>query len=239
MLLERLREDDSRIVAGKEISIGEAWEQEKGKLLPLPRIYYRCCVSRPVKANHLSMVNFDGNRYSVPVEYSIGKLILHAYAWKVEIACGDRVITTHERCYGKGQDILDIDHYLPLLLQRPGAFPYAKPVRQWKMPGVYREFLEALSRRVDGNGVREFLQVLMFGRTYGQENLEQAMKQSLSEDRADAERVRQLVNKDHYAGSISPTPGIYPNQVRVILPDLSQFDELRLVAVSGGGGQHE
>ncbi len=140
MLLERLREDDSRIVAGEEISIGEAWEQEKGKLLPLPRIYYRCCISRPVKANHLSMVNFDGNRYSVPVEYGIGKLILHAYAWKIEVACGDRVITTHERCYGKGQDILDIDHYLPLLLQRPGAFPYAKPVRQWKMPGFTGSF---------------------------------------------------------------------------------------------------
>lgn len=236
MLLERLREDDSRITAGKEISIGEAWEQEKGKLLPLPRIHYQCCVSRPVKANHLSLVNFDSNRYSVPVEYGTGKLTLHAYAWKVEVACGDRVITTHERCCGKGQDILDVDHYLPLLLQRPGAFPYAKPVRQWKMPGVYREFLEALSRRVDGSGVREFLQVLVLGRTCGRENLEQAMKQSLSENRADAERVRQLVNKENYDGSISPTPGIYPHQVRVILPDLSQFDELRLTSVSGGGG---
>lgn len=235
MLLERLQEDDSRIMAGKEISIGEAWEQEKEKLLHLPGIDYRCCVSRPVKASHLSLVNFDSNRYSVPVEYGTGKLTLQAYAWKVEIGCGDRVIATHERCYGKGQDILDIDHYLPLLLQRPGAFPYAKPVRQWKMPGVYREFLEALSRRVDGNGVREFLQVLALGRTYGRENLEQAMKQSLSENRADAERVRQLVNKENYAGSISPTPGIYPYQVRVILPDLSQFDELRPVSISGGG----
>jgi len=153
----------------------------------------------------------------------------------VEVACGDRVIASHERCYDKGQDILNIDHYLPLLVQRPGAFPYAKPVRQWKMPEVYREFLEALTKRVNGSGVREFLQVLVLGRTYGKENLEQAMKQALSENRADAERVRQLVNREKYAGSISSTPGIYPNQVRVILPDLSRFDELRLVTVSGGG----
>jgi len=61
------------------------------------------------------------------------------------------------------------------------------------------------------------------------------MKQSLSENRADAEQVRQLVNKENYAGSISLTPGIYPNQVRVILPNLSQFDELRPVSISGGG----
>jgi len=233
MLLERLSEDDRRLVPGKEISIGEAWEQEKGKLLPLPRISYRCCISRPLKANHLSLVNFDNNRYSIPVEYGIAKLTLQAYVWRVEIACGDRVIATHERCYEKGQDILNIDHYLPLLIQRPGAFPYAKPVRQWKMPEVYREFLEALTKRVNGSGVREFLQVMALGRTYGKENLEQAMKQALSENRADAERVRQLVNRENCSSSISTAPAMY--QVRVILPDLSRFDELRLATVSGGG----
>jgi transposase len=235
MLLERLREDDRRPAEGKEISIGEAWGQEKGKLLPLPRIPYRCCVSRPLKANHLSMVNFDGNHYSIPVEYGISKLTLQAYVWRVEVTCGDRVIASHERCYQKGQDILNIDHYLPLLIQRPGAFPYAKPVRQWKMPDVYREFLEALSKRSNGSGVREFLQVLVLGRTYGRENLELAMTQALSEDRADAERVRQLVDRTNFTSVISSAQSFYADQVRVILPDLSQFDRLRLVTASGGG----
>jgi len=235
MLLERLREDDHRPVEGKEISIGEAWEQEKGKLLSLPRIPYRCCVSRPLKANHLSLVNFDSNRYSIPVEYGIAKLTLQAYVWRVEVACGDRVITTHERCYGKGQDILKVDHYLPLLIQRPGAFLYAKAVRQWKMPEVYRKFLEVLSQRGNGSGVREFLQILVMGRNYGQENLELAMSQALAENRADAERVRQLVDKSNYASVIPSSPSFYTDQVRVILPDLSRFDELRLVTASGGG----
>ena len=235
MLLERLREDDHRPVFGKEISIGEAWEQEKGKLLPLPRIPYRCCVSRPLRANHLSLVYFDSNRYSIPVEFGIAKLTLQAYVWRVEVACGDRVIASHERCYQKGQDILNIDHYLPLLIQRPGAFPYAKPVRQWKMTEVYREFLEALSKRSNGSGVREFLQVLVLGRTYGRENLELAMTQALSENRADAERVRQLVDRTNFTSVISSAQSFYADQVRVILPDLSQFDQLRLVTASGGG----
>ena len=235
MLLERLREDDHRPVLGKEISIGEAWEQEKGKLLPLPRIPYRCCVSRPLRANHLSMVNFDSNRYSIPVEFGIAKLTLQAYVWWVEVACGDRMIASHERCYQKGQDILNIDHYLPLLIQRPGAFPYAKPVRQWKMPEVYREFLEALSKRSNGSGVHEFLQVLVLARTYGRENLELAMTQALSENRADVERVRQLVDRTNFTSVISSAQSFNANQVRVILPDLSRFDELRLVTASGGG----
>jgi transposase len=235
ILLERLCQDDRRPAEGKEISIGEAWEQEKGKLLPLPRIPYRCCVSRPLKANHLSLVNFDNNRYSVPVEFGMAKLTLQAYVWRVEVACGDRIIASHERCYQKDRDILNIDHYLPLLIQRPGAFPYAKPVRQWKMPDIYREFLVALSQRGNGSRVREFLQVLALGRSYGKDNLEKAMRQALSENMADSERVRQLMNRENCSGNISATPNFYASEVKVILPDLSHFDELRLVTVAGGG----
>ena len=238
MLMERLSQDDHRRAVGKEISIGEAWEQEKGRLLPLPRIPYRCCVSRALKANHLSLVNFDNNRYSVPVEFGISKLTLHAYVWRVEVACGDRIIASHERCYRKDQDILDIDHYLPLLIQRPGAFPYAKPVRQWKMPEIYREFLTVQSRRMNGSGVREFLQVLNLGRSCGQETLEKAMRQALSENRADSERVRQLVRMENYSADVSGIPAVYP-EVKVILPDLSRFDELRLVTAGARGAAND
>jgi hypothetical protein len=184
------------------------------------------------------MVSFDGNRYSIPVEYGISRLAVQAYVWRVEVACGDRVIAIHERCYRKGQDILNIEHYLPLLIQRPGAFPYAKPVRQWQMPEIYREFLSALNERDKGSGVREFLQVLALGRTYGKENLEPAMRQALSENMVDAERVRQLVNRESYHTRM-PVTQDSPYQVKVILPDLSHFDELRLVAVAGGGVSNE
>jgi len=102
----------------------------------------------------------------VPVEYGFSKLTLYAYAWHIEISCGDSIIATHNRCYDKGREIMEIDHYLPLLLQRPGAFPYARPVRQWKMPPVYRNCYDALCRKHEGYGAREFLQVLAMGRIY-------------------------------------------------------------------------
>jgi len=65
------------------------------------------------------------------------------------------------------------------------------------------------------------------------------MKQALSENRADADRVRQLVNRENYIASISTKQDSYLYQVKVVLPDLSRFDELRLVTVSGGGFQNE
>jgi len=103
------------------------------------------------------------------------------------------------------------------------------------MPEVYREFLAALSQRDNSNGVREFLQVLSLGRTYGRENMEQAMRQALSENLVDAGRVRQLVNRESYTARMSATQDSNPYQAKVILPDLGQFDELRLVTVAGGG----
>jgi transposase len=232
MLLERLLEDDKRPATGKEMTVGEAWEKEKGRLLPLPRFPHSCCISRPVKANRLSLVNFDNNRYSVPVEYGRNKLMLHAYAWKIEIACGDHVITTHERCYDKGQDKMKVEHYLPLLMRRPGAFPYAKPVRHWKMPEICREFLESLSRRNGGDGVKEFLQVLFLGRDYGADDVERAMEQALLENRADFERVRQIVFGGQKVNYSSPLDNL--GQARVVLPPLRQFDRLRPTSAGGG-----
>ena len=113
-------------------------------------------------------------------------------------------------------------------MQRPRAFPYAKAVRQWKMPDVYREFLTALSQPVNGGGVPEFLRVMAMGRTYGPENLGQAMRQALSENIVDAERVRQLISRGSYPVNVSAKQESQ-YQAKVILPDLRQFDQLRLV----------
>jgi len=235
ILLARLQEDDQRPATGKEMTIGAAWEAEKPKLMPLPRFPYRCCVSRPARANRLSLVIFDNHGYSVPVEYGFNKLTLYAYTWRIEIACGDRVIAAHRRRYGKEPDAMEIEHYLPLLARRPGAFPYAKPVRQWDMPEVYRVFYETLCRNHNGDGVREFIQVLLMGRQVGREMLERAMSRALAENRADSERIRQLITITDSGGVPQSMPRDYLERSRVVLPELGQFDRLRAaVAVEGG-----
>jgi len=68
LLLERLLADGGRKMSGGVMTVIEAWEREKGLFLPLPKYPHRCCVSIPVSPNRLSLVNFDTNRYSVPVE---------------------------------------------------------------------------------------------------------------------------------------------------------------------------
>jgi hypothetical protein len=103
------------------------------------------------------------------------------------------------------------------------------------MPEVYREFYETLSRNHNGDGVREFIQILVMGRYHGREILEQAMSQALAENRVDSERIRQLITGTDAAGANQSASRDYLGQSRVVLPDLGQFDRLRATVAAGGG----
>jgi len=130
-ILAACLEDDERCVHGQEKPIGEAWEAEKVHLLPLPLRDLPCCVTRSVRVNPYSQVEFETNRYSVPVDSAYRDLVLKAYPFRVDVFHQNQVIATHARCHGKYEDVIEPLHYLPLLEQRPGAFDHAKPMRRW------------------------------------------------------------------------------------------------------------
>jgi hypothetical protein len=122
--------EDARRVAGQPRIIGEMWAEEQPRLLPLPGYDLPCCEAREVALNPYGQVVFETNRYSVPVEQAYPKLSLRAYPFEVEILHRGEVLARHPRCYERNQDILDPLHYLPLLVQRPGAFEHAQTIRR-------------------------------------------------------------------------------------------------------------
>ena len=103
------------------------------------------------------------------------------------------------------------------------------------MPEIYRAFYETLCRNHNGDGVREFIQVLLMGRQVGREILERAMSRALAENRADSERIRELITVTDAAGAHQGVSRDYLGQSRVVLPDLGQFDRLRATVAAGGG----
>jgi transposase len=174
--------DDQRQVTGQPTTIGEAWRREQPQLRPLPAKDFECCVTDSVSLNPYSQVVFATNRDSVPTDQAYRTLTLKAYPFRVEVLHGEEVIARHPRCYGRGQDVLDPLHYLPLLEQRPGAFQHAKPLRRWRAdwPPVYEELLAHLTAKSQaGQGVREFVQILSLHRTHPAEQVEQAIRLAL------------------------------------------------------------
>jgi hypothetical protein len=182
-LLDACREDDARQPEGMTLSIIEAFALEKPQLRRLPERDFACCVTRSATLNPYSQVTFETNHYSVPVDDARRILTIKAYSFRIEVLDQERLIASHARCYGRGQDCLDPCHYLPLLEQRPGAFEHAKPVREWRetWPDIYEKLLARLQAEwPEGRGVREFIQVLNLHRHYPSALIEQAVTQAVT-----------------------------------------------------------
>jgi transposase len=192
--------DDERQVDGQPRPIGQMWQEERDWLRPLPDRPFDCCRTATVTLNRYSQVQLETNRYSVPSDRACPQLTAKLYPFEVKLYRPDDSdpIAVHPRSYGQNQEILDPLHYLPLLLQRPGAFEHAKPVRQWreKWPPVYESLLTHLRDKwPDGRGLREFIAILYLHRDYSQAELEQAIEAALAHHCAHADGVRLWLNQ--------------------------------------------
>lgn len=183
VLVERCLQDDSRRVSRQPITIGQAWEQERPLLQPLPRFAYDCCDLVTVRLTPYSQATYETNRYSVPVSRARREVTLKAYPFHVDIYDKADLIARHTRSYEKEQDIFDPLHYLSLLEQRPGAFDYATPMKRWRKewPASYHRMLADLKEKwPEGRGVQEFVRILQLHKDYPAPVLEQAIEQALS-----------------------------------------------------------
>jgi transposase len=206
-LLQRCYREDRRRVSREVQTIGEAWEAERAELLPLPRSDYECCDMKIVRLTPYSQATYETNRYSVPVNQARREVTLKAYPFLVEIWDGMQLLASHPRCYEREQDIFDPLHYLPLLEQRPGAFDYAKPLKQWRKgwPASYHQMLADLRQKwPDGRGVQEFVRILQLHQTYAPEHMERAIKQALALGCTHLDGVDYCLRQ--ITGSSSPTP---------------------------------
>jgi hypothetical protein len=238
MLLSKCQREDERIPSGEKESIGMMHQQEKEKLLSLPPRPYPCCSYHPLTARSLSYVNFEKNRYSVPVRYAHHNLILKAFVDRIDICYQDSIIASHERLLGKGEESFNIFHYLPLLIQKPGAFDHAKPVRSWQAPPLYEKSLKILEERYPGaRGKREFLKILTLQENGNRNRLEEALKEAIKLNALSFDTVRNILEGE--TNHREPLPKLdlspYPHLTGyfVGLSDLSRYDLFLRRAESG------
>ena len=154
---------DTRTVHGHAATIGAQWAAEQPHLRPLPTAPFPGGVTTTVTLTPYSQVVFETNRYSVPTDQARRHLTMRASPFHVTILADDQIIAEHLRSYAQHQDVCDPLHYLPLLAQRPGALPYAKPFIDWqtRWPASYTRLLDRLRQQwPDGRGVREFVTIL-------------------------------------------------------------------------------
>ncbi len=182
-LLARCLKEDQRRVARQPHTIGDAWQQERPHLLPLPASDYECCAMTTVSLTPYSQATYETNRYSVPVNRARKNVTLKAYPFQIEIWDGVERLASHPRCYDREQDIFDPLHYLCLLQERPGAFDYAKPLKEWRAnwPACYHQMLRILRDKwPEGRGVQEFVRILELHQYHAPSLIERAIEQALA-----------------------------------------------------------
>lgn len=152
-------------MAGRTASIAMFLQTEQRYPRPLPEHSLDVRVSREVVASSTARVTFQTNHYSVPVGAAYARLTLKADPFRVHMYHSETLVADHPRSYGRTQVIEDWRHYVPVLLRKPGAVPFAGPLRHAELPRIWAAFhQELLQRRSDGN--REFVRLLQLGLSY-------------------------------------------------------------------------
>jgi hypothetical protein len=197
-LLESCRRDETRRVGDRELDVGTTLQVEREHLLPLAVEGFEVEETVFPVVDKKGCVKVSTNWYSTPVRRG-HRVQAKLKPLRVEVWYEGRLVAQHERSYSRGQQILDLEHYLDVLERKPGALAGSTPLAQWRekgrWPKSYDRLLEALIERHGKlDGTREMVELLQCGRTHGYERLAQAVTLALELGCAYAEAVRYLLN---------------------------------------------
>ena len=203
-LEERCREELDRTVRGQKASKRVLLDEERFAFLRMPERPFDACRTRSTSANSLSLVRFDRNLYSVPVEYAHREVVVKGFCDRIEVGCLQETIACHRRLWSRDEIRFEPRHYLRLLERKPGALDVARPLEGWELPESFailrsRQELE----KPDGEGTREFIRVLRLLETYCLEEVEQAVSKGLEVHAHTRDAIAQFLFPQEDWGSTS------------------------------------
>lgn len=102
-------------------TVGEAFEQERSRLLPLPTTMPPIELVTPVNVDVQGFVHLDTNRYSVPSEYAPGSLTMVSTDTQLRFLDGEKEVASHARCWGRKQTLEKLEHRQALLDEKRAA----------------------------------------------------------------------------------------------------------------------
>jgi len=164
--------DDARVISGRppldgrRITVGEHFGLEQPLLQALTVESFDVAVDLVCRVDHKSRVCVRQAYYSVPARLAGKKIRVRLGASHLEILDGSRVVARHIRSLHKGTETLTLDHYLEILVRKPGAMPGATALAQAQQAGTFTEahqrFWDAARRRHgDQAGTRALIEVLL------------------------------------------------------------------------------
>ena len=207
----------------------EMLEEDRAAFLALPAQEFEACRRQSTTVSSLSLVRFDNNDYSVPVEYAHHPVVVKGFYNAVVVCHLNRTVAEHPRIWGREQVRFDPMHYLAVLEKKPGAWDHARPLRGWKLP----ECFEVLRRRLEakyeqGGGMREYIRVVRLLEKHTLKEVEAAVEKGLGMGVLQRDGLAQFLyaQEQWEEGRFSLEGHPHLQGVRVQAPDISQYTEL-------------
>jgi transposase len=190
-------QDEQRQLDGHSQSVGAALLVEREHLLPLAKEGMDLAQTSFPTVNGLGCVKVLTNSYSVPLRTGT-QLQAKAYASTVEAWYEGSCVARHERCYGRQQQVLDLEHYLDVLTRKPGALAGSRPLEQQRRAGLWPESFDEIwqalmARHGKQTGTRQMIALLKLGKEFGGDRLRQAIESALETGCTDAAAVEHLL----------------------------------------------
>jgi len=199
-LLDCSRQDERRIINGKDRSVGEAMNLERECLLPLAQEGFQLAGIYFPSVNAQGTVKVLTNFYSAPLPVGV-EVQVKVYPANIEIWHQGKCVARHERSFGRCVRVLNLEHYLEVLLKKPGALAGSTPLDRWRAKGLwpesYDKFWKILNERQGKpDGTRAMIELIMLGRQHGYAELEQAVSLAVELGCFDVGAVRLLLHGD-------------------------------------------
>jgi transposase len=194
-------------VEDRERTVRQAFEDERGILLPLPSEPFPAHERLEVEVGKTPYVRFDLNDYSIPHDRTQRTLVVFADLQQVRIADGNDVIATHVRSWDRGQQLEQRDHLERLADEKRRAREHRGLDRLARAARSSQAFLRLVAERGDnvGSTTARLLQILD---TAGAAELEEALVEALERDTVHVGAVRQIVDRRRSARGLPPPVSI-------------------------------
>jgi transposase len=211
----------TRTISGKSMTVGQAGEQERGTLLPLAEEGFPLNdVLYPLIVDGKGRVRVKTNWYSAPVAPG-SRVTAVVSPILVEILHDNKRVARHERCYGRGHEVLNLEHYLDVLERKPGAMAGSTPLAQWRQAGRWPDCLDRIwaqleQRHGKGAGTRQMIGLVREGSVRGWPRLIAAVEEALRLGVSDSAAVLHILNM--------PDPEERSRHAVALAEELRQFE---------------
>lgn len=216
---------------GQGLTVGQAFQQEQPRLLPLPANPFDCQQRLILRSGKTIYVRFDLNDYSIPPEAVGRPLTLLATADTVRLVDGSAEIARHPRSYDRGQRIDEPAHIKAVLASKHKALAGTATSRLAAVTPDAARFLAAAFQRGE-SAANQTAQLLRLVEDYGSVEVATAVAEALQRDTPRASAVALLLQQRYRAARLKPLLPVRlstrPELEALIVPNpqLEAYDEL-------------